>query len=145
MIKALVNPTPFDAKLKSLQVLRKVVEKDIKFAYLSATKVVEQLMRRQVLEALLNLNNFNSEILKRYIPIVQAMTQNYSIKKYFSNVHIDLLFHLMKTRHESEANLIQEIIVNISEFISLDLLDYIFHKIEQQGDLNSEASIKFIR
>ena len=60
MIRALVNPTPFDAKLKSLQVLRKVVEKDIKFVYLSTTKVVEQIMRKQVLEALLSLNNFNS-------------------------------------------------------------------------------------
>ena len=39
---------------------------------------------------------------------------------------MDDLFKIMKTSHESETQLIYEIIVSISEFISVDALDNIY-------------------
>lgn len=51
----------------------------------------------------------------------------------------------MESRHESETPLIHDIIVSISEFIGVEVLDQIFMDIEKKIDFNSEAGIKFIR
>lgn len=59
MVKTLINATPFDAKLKSLQILRRILEKDLKLVYTAPSKVAEELMRKNVLETLLNPHNFN--------------------------------------------------------------------------------------
>ena len=58
---------------------------------------------------------------------------------------VDDLFKIMKTSHESETQLIYEIIVSISEFINIDALDSIYTDIEKNIDINCEASIKFVR
>lgn len=42
-------------------------------------------------------------------------------------------------------NLIYEIIVSISEFISIDTLDNIYIDIEKNIDINSETGVKFVR
>ncbi len=108
---------------------------------MTASGVVELLNSKKIVDSLLKY--FNPEIFKRYIPILKTISEQG--KKTLTQGQVDDLFKIMKTSHESETQLIYEIIVSISEFISVDALDNIYVDIEKNIDINCESSIKFVR
>ena len=108
---------------------------------LTVNLISESLAKANVLDSLLK--QFNPEIFKRFIPILNIMSEH--VKRPLTQGHVDELFRLMETRHESETALIHEIIVSISEFIGIEALDQIYIDIEKKIDINSEAGVKFIR
>lgn len=103
--------------------------------------VVELLNSKKIVDSLLK--SFNPEIFKRYIPILKVISEH--TKKTLTQGQVDDLFKIMRTSHDSEINIIYEIIVSISEFISVETLDNIYADIEKTTDINCENSIKFVR
>lgn len=91
IINVVSNQTPFDAKLKSLQLLRRIMERDLKLSSLPVNIISEQLVKENVVDYLLKY--FNPEIFKRYIPILSITSDN--VKKALSQKHVDELFKLM--------------------------------------------------
>ena len=77
--------------------------------------VVELLNSRKIVDSLLK--SFNPEIFKRYIPILKVISEH--TKKTLTQGQVDDLFKIMRTSHDSEINIIYEIIVSISEFINV--------------------------
>ena len=98
IMNVMVQQSPFDAKLKSLVILKKILDKWLKLVSITVPLLIDVIHRKNIVDELLRY--FNPEIFKRYVPILKIISE--SNKKSLNQNQIDTLFKILKGCHESE-------------------------------------------
>lgn len=69
----MITNSPFDAKLKSIQEIKKALEGKNSLQFIDKQKILAKIDQMSVLEQLLDNKNFNPEVFKRFVPILNMM------------------------------------------------------------------------
>jgi len=88
IIACLKEQTSFEAKLKAIQELRKIIEEEVKFFQIDDKKIFNMISQHGVIDHMLNDYHFNPEIFKRFTPVLQ----NYCKAKSITSKNISSLF-----------------------------------------------------